>query len=679
MRLVVCVELLWLAAHLMSKRIGSVLRDFPWSPLVCFGLAWLAMRTETLQQLAWRSLDWRTSLRAHFQAPADPRIALVLFDDDTENNLVSWPPDRAYHGALTQLLSLAKPAVITWDVILDAPREGDGDEVMGQSVQAAAANGTAVITGAVTSPDPVEAEATAKAGLTQPITQVEGDVGRVFGDEHALVPFPQLRAAGRYGFVDAPKGADGIVRELPLVVRVGRELYPSLTLQTVMAYHHLAAKDVKVRLGDGVYLPVAGGEERIPISATGMYFVNYRYDNSLVLAAPVHGDETPAMQLDYRVTSYRAALLTLNSKFVQPVAGTPPPPDFAGKIVMIGQVVTGKADMGPTPRSASSPLVLLHANAVDNILRRDFARRVPEWMVWIGMLLLGYAGIFAALRGSLLVMVSFGLIVIVAYTNLAFWGWIEWSLWFPWVGPLLGFTALQFANIGRRVRAEQRAKEQIRSTFNSYLSPGLLKRVLRNQDLAQVASERRPVTVLFSDLRDFTAWSERTREDVLIAQLNEYLAAMVECIHERGGTLHKFIGDAVMAVWGDLVAGDPAEDAARAVSAALDMQARLRALNAGWSARGLHTLRMGIGLNHGDVLVGNIGSPRRMEFTVIGDAVNLAARLESLNKDQGTEILVGESVKTLVGAKFAFRPIGGVKVKGKSAAVDVFELQGPGG
>ena len=264
------------------------------------------------------------------------------------------------------------------------------------------------------------------------------------------------------------------------------------------------------------------------------------------------------------------------------------------------------------------------------------------------------------------------------YTALAFalWGWF--SLWLPLILPLTGFVTVQFWIIARRVQAERRAKEQIRGMFNSYLSPALLSRVMEKGGFSTVESERKAVTILFSDLRGFTSWSENTKEDVLISQLNEYLAAMVECIHQHGGTLHKFIGDAVMAVWGDLVSEGAEVDAAKACRAALAMQACLIELNSGWTKRGLHNFRMGVGVNHGLVLAGNVGSPRRMEFTVIGDAVNMASRFEGLTKELNVSVLVGESVHALVSSKFTLKAWGGVTVKGKAKPVEVFELIGLG-
>ncbi|MFI5336232.1 MAG: CHASE2 domain-containing protein, partial [Opitutales bacterium] len=465
----------------MIKRVYKVLRNFPWLPLVCLGAAWLLARTETLQDLEWRSLDWRTQFRTHFQGRPDPRIAIILYSDDTDSNLVAWPPDRAYHGTLSELLSLAGPKVITWDVILDASREGDGDNAMGRGVTAAFANGTAVVTGSVTNTEPVDI-AGPKTSPTRPFTQVEGSINEIFGDKFAIVPFPQLRAAGLYGFVDAPPGVDGIVRQIPLVVRIGHQVFPSLSLQTVMAYYHLKPKEVRVVPGDAVYLPTPAGVTRVPITKQGMYLVNYRYDQDLRFkleagqqAATKTGQSD--FRLDYPTDEYGGVLLKLNAHFVEQKANVALP-DYHGKIVLIGQYVTGKADGGPTSLSSYSPLVLIHANVVNNILDRDFVRPVPAWLIWTALLVLGYLSVYTARHGSLIVMCAYGLLVAVAYTNLVFWGWIQWSLHLPLVAPMIGFVTLEFIVIGRRVWHEQRAKQAIKGMFGSYVSPAVVDRLV---------------------------------------------------------------------------------------------------------------------------------------------------------------------------------------------------------
>lgn len=643
------------------------LRRFSVAPLLWLGLAWLVSHTDPIRRQEWRSLDWRTSVRARVQAPPDSRISIVLFEDETEMNLVPWPPDRAVHADFIKLLTLAAPKVVTWDVILDSTRDGDGDAEMARAAGIAARAGVSVITGAVTNPDPVP-DAEESPGPTRPLTKIEGDIRAVkAADKFAVLPFPELRAASWYGFVDAPAEVDGIIREVPLVARVGDRLYPSLSLQTLMAFYDVPTDAVRVRLGDAVYLPTeTQGEVRIPVGADGRCLVNYRYDQN-------------ENGLDFTAINYLGALVTLNDKFVEKKTDAVPPPDFRGGIVFIGQTVTGKADSGPTPRSGKAPLVLMHANLVNNVLAGDFARPVPAWIVWVGAVIVGYAGMLLGRRRPVWVLATLAVLTGVLYTSVALAAWIKFSLWLPLVAPMLGFVGLQFHVIARRVVEEQRAREQVKQMFGTYLSPELLKKMMKEgQNVAAVSSERRPVTILFSDLRDFTSLTESLEDSALIAQLNEYLAAMVECIHREGGTLHKFIGDAVMAVWGDLASEGSTADARKAARAALAMQAALDELNRAWAARGMPALRMGIGLNHGVVLIGNIGSPRRMEFTAIGDAVNLASRLESLNKELKTSVLVGESLVTFLGEVFTLRPCGSVPVKGKARPVEVYELVADG-
>ncbi len=641
-----------------------LVRRFPVSPLLCLGAAWLLGRTEFVQGLEWRTLDWRTEMRVPFQPPPDPRISIILYEDTTEMEVMPWPADRGVHGDMIKFLTLARPKVVAWDVILDASREGDGDEAMGRAAAIAGRAGVSVVTGAVSDPEGAGGDGAADDGPTQPLRDVRGDIGRVLGDASALRPFRELRENGLYGFVDTPPGPDGIRREIPLVVRIGDELYPSLALQTLMAFYDVPAAEVRVRLGDAIYLPTAmRGELRVPVSAAGRFLLNYRYDQ----------DEDAT---DFPTLSYYGALLGLNEAYVER-SGHPPLPEFAGGIVFLGQTVTGKADVGPTARSPSAPLVLVHANLVNNVLASDYASRANAWLVWGSALLVGYAGVVIGARRPVWLLATFGVLACVCYVVAALAAWIKFSLWLPLAAPLLGFVALQFVEIGRRVLREQRAREQVKRMFGTYLAPELLAKMMKEgSERATVGSERRAVTILFSDLRDFTRLTEQMRDELLIEQLNEYLAAMVECIHRESGTLHKFIGDAVMAVWGDLESEGPEADAQRAARAALAMQTTLAQLNEGWQQRNKPPLRMGIGLNHGVVLVGNIGSPRRMEFAVIGDAVNLAARLESLNKDLNTSILVGESLPPLLGSGFDLAPCGVVPVKGKAEPVKVYALRG---
>ena len=301
----------------MLSHARTTFRQTWWAPLVCFGLAWLADHySAATQQAEWHTVDWRTQFRAYSQPPPDPRLFVVLYEDDTDANLTPWPPDRAWHGNFNKFLAVEKPAVISWDVILDARREGEGDAAMGQDTKQTVAAGVRVVTAAVTSSDPPEYESP-PIGPTRPLTDIEGDISLFHGDAHAFVPFPELKAVAPYGFADAPRSAgDGVIREVPLVIRVGDQVFASLALQTVMSYYRIPPEKVRVRPGDGIYLPVEGGAHRIPISVAGRFTINYRYDQS-------HDQESNVTQFDFPTHSYREMLLKIQDYHVDKTPNAP--------------------------------------------------------------------------------------------------------------------------------------------------------------------------------------------------------------------------------------------------------------------------------------------------------------------------------------------------------------------
>jgi adenylate cyclase len=224
---------------------------------------------------------------------------------------------------------------------------------------------------------------------------------------------------------------------------------------------------------------------------------------------------------------------------------------------------------------------------------------------------------------------------------------------------------------------EQLERRRYRNVLDRYVSKNVAKTILedRRSFVEALKGRKQPVTVLFSDIRGFTTMTESSDADKLVAQLNEYFSDMVGSVLQNNGTLQKFIGDAIMAVWGDTFSAGIGTDALRAVTTALAMRAALAKLNAGWKGNADRTkLSIGVGVNHGEVIVGNVGHPQRMEFTVLGDGVNLAARLESATKQFHTDILVGEQVEKLTREQFIFRTVDLLTVKGKTKPVEVFGL-----
>ncbi len=233
--------------------------------------------------------------------------------------------------------------------------------------------------------------------------------------------------------------------------------------------------------------------------------------------------------------------------------------------------------------------------------------------------------------------------------------------------------------IGHLFALEQLEKNKVRSTLDRYVSRNVVREILDHREdfFIMLGGTRMPVTILFTDVRGFTSLSENADPVELVAQLNEYLGAIVEVVFTNQGTVDKFIGDAVMAVWGNVHSEGAEADAVRAVRAALDIQTMLARLNSNWAGEGRPIFPTGIGLNHGEAVFGNIGSQQKMEPTVIGDAVNLASRVEGLTKKYGIALLITDSVAQLVHGHYHLRTVDCVRVAGKQSGLDVFSVIGP--
>ena len=245
--------------------------------------------------------------------------------------------------------------------------------------------------------------------------------------------------------------------------------------------------------------------------------------------------------------------------------------------------------------------------------------------------------------------------------------------WMPMVSPLgalavsyVGSGAVRYTTTGRELR-------RTRGTLDRYVAPQLVDYVLEHINDVNLAGEKRELTIFFSDVRNFTTLTEGTPPMELIALLNEYLAAMTETIFKYEGIVDKFIGDGILAHWGAFTPGK--NHALLAAQASLEMLQRLEELNKKWESEGRKQLAIGIGLNTGDVIFGNVGAGKKIEFTVIGDAVNLAARLESLTKEYKTLIIISEFTLAKLGNMAAVEPLGGVKVKGKTVETQIYALQ----
>ena len=438
-----------------------------------------------------------------------------------------------------------------------------------------------------------------------------------------------------------------------------------------MRHYGVPADAVRVRAGDAVYVPLKDRTLRVPIDRRGCLLLNYRY-------------EAVDAESVFPVLPYRKLLLGLFAKYVKPDRTVPPPPDLKGAILMVGLFETGNSDAAPSPRAEFAPLPLVHLNVINNILTEDYARRVPEWLIWGAAVLLGYAGLFLVADRSVLVLLSGAVLGVVSYAALALWAWVAHSWWFPVVTPLAGFMGLQIVVIVRRVLEEQRGKQAIKGMFGAYLSPQVVDRLVKSGQMPELGGHSEEITAYFSDIQGYSTFSEKITPARLVELLNEYLTVCTDIVQEEGGTLDKYIGDAVVAMFGAPIALP--DHAYRACVTALRVQRALEELRQRWVAQGeawpptVREMRSRIGLNSGTAVVGNMGSRSRFSYTMTSDDVNLAARMESGAKSWGVYTMCSQTTRAACelhgGDRVVFRPLGRIVVKGRAQPVPIHEIVG---
>jgi adenylate cyclase len=363
--------------------------------------------------------------------------------------------------------------------------------------------------------------------------------------------------------------------------------------------------------------------------------------------------------------------------------GTVPPETFKDKIVLVGGTALGIGDLRSTPfqkQDSGYMGVEVHANIIDNLLHSDekgrtfLTRGLNEEMIDTGMILL-FGLVFGfwfsrikPLYSTLSLFLTLGLFAWFMYISFARWG-----LWLSCVIPA-GTLVVNYAVITSfRMIFEEGEKRKIRKTFSQYLSPGVIALIEKDpQKYIRPGGETKDLTVMFSDIRGFTTMSEGLTADELVLLLNEYLGEMTDVIFQNLGTLDKYIGDAIMAFWGSPYPQD--DHAYRACTCALQMIQALDKLNAKWRAEGRKQIAIGVGLNTGPVNVGNMGSAKRLAWTVMGDNVNLASRLEGITKEYRGRIVISEGTYREIADKFVCRDLDKIRVKGKNQPVTIYEL-----
>ena len=652
------------------------------------GLALLVGSSGFPRTVEMKLYDWRTRLAAGARAAApDPDIVLVNIDDDSlkrmEPLVGRWPWPRLVHATLIDYLAAGGAKVVLYDVLFaEADRskfmvgetEWTGEESDQALVDATARAGNVVHVAEAASAELLDPSKAVAAplddipGLNQPFT-VSPCVER---RPQITPPFPGLAKAARaIGHSLVVYDADGPLRRIVPFVRVGREterVIPSLPLAAMMIADGKQPESVGIR-NDALMI----GPRRVPLVTE--------------LVPDYYGPASPACRalLPWRGPTRRPdgtpmfpsysfySLFYSQQQMLERVKPETPPDTFRGKTVIVGVAAEGLRDVFVTPfAEGRMPGAEIHANAIDAWRAGRTLVPLPAWssaaVVVALSIAVGLTGTFASAwitGGATLV-----LALIYIWFNVR---QFAAGTWWPLAIPLLAMLVAFVADLSWQYFVEGREKRKVKRLFSRYVSKSVYNQLLADPARARLGGTRRQMTVLFSDMRGFTALTEKRTPEDTVAQLNDYFTRMVAVLFEHQGTLDKFVGDMVMALFGAPL--DDPDHAEHAVQTALAMVRALDVLNAEWASFGLPRLDIGIGINSGDMVAGNIGSQSIMSYTVIGDAVNLGARLESLNKEYGTRIIISGATRALLKGQYDIRPLGSVTVKGKSEPVAIFEVR----
>lgn len=648
-----------------------------------------------IEFLEAKTFDMRFIVRGDRQPAGD--IVIVAIDDESLAKVGRWPWSREKVAQLIDSIASAGAKTIGVDILFPEPqvtetasvisefktlyneiefkdsrfeetleqreKESDVDAKLAHSIKKA---GNVILAFALKVPTIYEESKKSKLPdiiYDYPFMVVkEGDFYLPIVAEGAIISINRLvQSAASMGHVYTQYDRDGAIRWEPLYVKLDEFYYPSLGMEVARNYLALSRDEIELELGTGVTM----ADRFIPTDESGRALINYLGRTGTF---PV----------------YSAADL-LDGKVGKDSIG--------GKIVLIGATALGTSDTHITP-FAQLPGIEKQAAVVENIIHDNFLRKAENTVFLEIAFILAFAIILLislprleAVGGAVL-----STLLLVGYMALTQYFFVVYHMWVAMLIPSVHVVLLYTSITSYRFLTEEKRAKDIKKMFSSYVTERVVNELVEHPEMAKLGGHRREITVLFSDIRGFTTYSEKRNPEEVVSILNEYLTEMTDIIFKWNGTLDKFVGDEIMAFWGAPLAQE--DHAERAVRCALHMIARLSELQQQWIADGKEPLDIGIGLNTGDVLVGNIGAEgKKMDYTLIGDNVNLGARVEALTRDYKTRLLITEftykkikdlliddeaskskeSTKGKIGHVNLLK-VEAVKVKGKERPVMIYEI-----
>jgi adenylate cyclase len=658
----------------LRKRAGAILP----------GLATLLL-VLLLQTIGISAVNSASSLlfdsyqRAKPRPYTDAAVRVIDIDDETLRRLGQWPWPRTDIADLNTRLTNAGAAAIVYDVVFSEPdrtspaslaqrlrRQGGTNEVLkalgslpdNDATLAQAFDNSNVVLAYFLTNDGKGGQVEPKMGFAYAGSQARTGRATYNG---AIQPLPALRAAAKgLGFVSLPPDNDGIIRRAPMVSTENGALLPALSLEALRVAYQTQSVIVKSddasaeHGGDGTNMvSLKVGDSVVPTTSDGrllMYFT--------------------ARQPERVVPAWKVLTGALGAAQMEKY--------FSGQIVLIGTSAAGLYDQKSTPLADRELGAVIHAQALEQIMSKTFLS-YPDWGFGAersALLVFGLVMVFAlpwlgALRGAILGLVMVGAMLVGSWEAFSQGRLLLDPSW-----PVLGLILIYLVETGVTYYREERQRAYIHNAFDRYLSPTLVKRIVDDPGQLELGGEERDMTVLFTDIRSFSRISEKLSPHEIIRFLIAFLTPMCDVLLERKATVDKFIGDAVLAFWNAPL--DDPDQHANAARGALEMLDRLEELNRsmpGGSEPWPGEVKIGIGLNAGRCCVGNMGSAQRLSYTLIGDTVNLASRLEGLTKYYGVRILIGSALMEKLPG-FAVLPVDSVRVVGRDACETVFTLLG---
>jgi len=592
-----------------------------------------------------KTLDMRFAFRGKI-APG-PETVIAAIDEKSINRLGRFPWPRSTWGRVVDRLTEEGAKVIVFDVFFTEPENVESDDLFQQAIRQ---SGRVILPAVFDFSDAGYKD----SGFTDKKLDIMSPSAYAV-IKHADDPFDPYKAkmvlptlerfssvANTMAHINMIPDGDGTLRWEMLAIEYKGDYFAPIGLQAARLYRGLKIEDLALDYDGAVSL----GDTVIPTDESGRMLINYRGPNGTF---PM-----------YSISDILDRTLP---------AGT-----FKDKIILIGATAIGIYDLRVTPFSANMAGIEKHASVVDNILRKDFISRTDSNvlpLIFFFAIALGVAlPRVGAKVGAVLFLALFS-----GYLGVVYYLFVAKGIWFNLVYPgsalFFGYTS----QTAYRFFMEERRARDIRKMFSSYVSKRIVDELIRDPSKAKLGGDRKEITVLFSDIRGFTNFSEKHQPEEVVSLLNEYLGAMTNIVFEHEGTLDKFVGDAIMALWGAPIG--QADHAERACRCAVAMIGKLKELQKKWESEGKYVIDIGIGINTGDMVVGNMGAEgKKMDYTVIGDNVNLGARLEGLTRKYNNHIIISEytyeKVKNIVRAA----ELDSVIVKGKEKPVVVYDLQG---